>query len=92
MKRTTLTIDGHSFVLAQNTPLDELKSAAERAVSEGGRFVDLTLVGNIAVSALVSPGVSVVLTSHDVPEDNRDTGNLGDPYQDDSMWGMTDLF
>ena len=92
MQRTTLTIDGHSHVLAQGTELGALKASAEAAVSAGGRFIDLTVVGNLAVSVLVSPGVAIFLTTREVVEDDRDTGDLADPYDDQVMWSISELF
>ena len=92
MQRTTLTIDGHSYVLAQGTQLAELRASAEEAVIAGGRFVDVTVVGNVAVSVLISPGIPVFLATHEVPEDNRDTGDLADPYDDESSWDIADLY
>ena len=91
MRRTTLTIDGHSYELAQGTQLGALKSSVEDAVREGGRFVDVTVVGNVAVSVLVSPGVAVFLTTNEVPEDDRDTGDLTRPYSDLVAWDIGDL-
>jgi hypothetical protein len=92
MQRTTLTIDGHSYVLAQGTDLGKLKASAEDAVLAGGRFVDLTVVGNVAVSVLVSPGVAIFLTTRSVPVDNRDTGEVADPYAKDAEWDLADLY
>ena len=91
MQRTTLTIDGHSHVLAQGTDLRELKTSVEAAVTAGGRFVNLTAVGNVAVSVLVSPGVAVFLTTKEVPEDNRDTGDLAHPFEESLRWDIADL-
>ncbi|GGE95674.1 hypothetical protein [Mycetocola zhadangensis] len=92
MRRTTLTIEGHSYVLAQGTETATLKASAEEAVVAGGKFVDLTVVGNIAVSVLVSPGVAIVITTQEVPDDPRDTGHLSEPYSDDNAWDIADLF
>ena len=92
MHRTTLTIDGHSHVLAQGTDMRGLKAAAEGAVLAGGRFIDLTVVGNVAVSVLVSPGVAIFLTTREVAEDNRDTGDLAEPFEDQLQWDIADLF
>jgi hypothetical protein len=91
MQRTTLTIDGHSDVLAHSTHMGMLKSSVEDAVRDGGRFVDLTLAGNIDVSVLISPGVAVYLSTHEVEDDDRDTGDLAKPYDDQSIWDIADL-
>lgn len=90
MQRTTLTIDGHEHVLAQGTDLDAPKRSAEAAVRDGGRFVDVTVVGNIAVSILASRGVPIYLSTRKVLDDSRDTGDLAAPY-DDSAWQIPEL-
>lgn len=92
MQRTTLTIDGHSHVLAQGTQLGSLKAAAEEAVRAGGKFIDLTVVGNVAVSVLVSPGVAIHFTTREVAEDERDTGELAEPFDESLHWDIADLF
>jgi hypothetical protein len=89
MRRTTLVIDGRSYELAQGTLLDELKSLIEAAVHDGGRFVDVTVVGNVAISILVSPGVPILLTTRQVSEDDRDTGDLDEPF-DITEWEIHD--
>jgi hypothetical protein len=91
MQRTTFTIGGHAHVLAQGTDLGALKATAEDAVRAGGRFVDLTVIGNVAVSVLVSPGVAIFFTTREVSEDSRDTGDLAEPY-DASMWDIAELY
>jgi hypothetical protein len=90
MLRTTLTLGGHSYALAQGVRIDDLKSRLEAAVSSGGKFVDVTLLGNIAVSILTTPGVPVVLTTEQVGHDPRDTGELAEPF-DYTEWEMSEL-
>lgn len=90
MLRSTLTIERHSYELAQNTDLQALKQATEKAVAAGGRFVDVTVVGNIAMSVLVTPGVPILLRTEEVPDDDRDTGDVADPFTT-SDWDITDL-
>ena len=92
MQRTTLTIDGRSYALAKGTEIATVKSSVEKAVAAGGKFVDLTIVGNVAVSVLVSPGVTIVVTTQEVPDDVHDTGYVEDPYGDDNTWDVADLF
>lgn len=92
MRRTTLTVDGHSYLLAQGTQLGDLKTAVEDAVRTGGRFVDITMVGNVAVSVLVSPGVPIVLTSREVVDDSRDKGELSRPFDHGLVWDIAELY
>ncbi|MFU8947466.1 hypothetical protein ACLRGF_12130 [Mycetocola zhadangensis] len=92
MRRTTLTVDGHSYLLAQGTQLGDLKTTVEDAVRTGGRFVDITVVGKVAVSVLVSPGVPIVLTSRDVADDSRDNGDLSRPFDDGMAWDIAELY
>jgi hypothetical protein len=90
MLRTTLTLGVNSYALAQGVQLDELKSQLEYAVSSGGKFVDVTVLGNVAVSILASPGVPVLLTSEQVADDPRDTGEVTEPF-DYTEWEMSEL-
>jgi len=91
MRRTTLTIDGHSDVLAHSTHMGLLKSSVEDAVRDGGRFVDLTVAGNVSVSVLISPGVAVHLSTHEVEDDDPDAGDHSKRYDEQSIWDITDL-
>jgi hypothetical protein len=90
MLRTTLTLGAHSYALAQGTRLDELKSRIEGAVGSGGKFVDVTLLGNVAVSILAAPGLPILLTTEEVQHDPRDNGDLGEPF-DYAEWEIAEL-
>lgn len=83
MVRTELMIDEHGFFLAQGHDHDVLKRRIEEAAHSGGRFVDFVVVGNRAVSVLISTGTRVVFTIETVQFDARDTGYEGDPYGGD---------
>jgi hypothetical protein len=91
MLRNTLTIERHTYELAQNTDLQALKSTTERAVAAGGRFVDVTVVGNIAMSILITPGGPIFIRTEEVDDDDRDTGDVAQPYVP-SDWDITDIF
>lgn len=82
MQRTTITIDGTRFDLAQHGDIPALKRAITDTFPASGGFIDLTVVGNRTVSVLVSPALSIMLESADVPDDSRDTGNLAAPYDE----------
>lgn len=91
MLRNTLTIEHHTYELAQNTDVQALKTATEEAVAGGGRFVDVVVVGNIAMSILVTPGVAIFIRTEEVDDDDRDTGNVAYPYMP-SDWDVADIF
>jgi hypothetical protein len=74
MRRATLSISGRAYELAPEADLASLKEAIRQAVGEGGRFVDVNVVGTIVVSVLASPGVPILLTSRDVDDDTGDVG------------------
>jgi hypothetical protein len=90
MQRATLTLDGHSYPLAQGVELDELKSTIENAVHAGGKFVDITVLGNVAVSILVAPGFPILLTTEEVQDDPRDNGEISEPF-DYTEWEIAEL-
>jgi hypothetical protein len=93
MRRTTLTIDGRAYELATGTDNDGLKKAIEEAVSAGGRFVDVTVLGNTVVSVLASPGVPILLTSREIDIDDLsdDPNNQADAL-DIVEWEIADEF
>ncbi|WP_345750342.1 hypothetical protein [Microbacterium rhizophilus] len=80
MIRTEVSVNGASFFLAQGQDLDALKQSIERAVAEGGRFVEFTVVGNRAVSVLVTAAAHVAFSVETVQFDPRDTGDEGTPF------------
>jgi len=80
MVQTQLAVNTGTFVLAQNQDLDDLKRRIEAAVDEGGRFVEFTVVGNRAVSVLVTPITQIALTVETVQLYPRDTGDADFPY------------
>jgi hypothetical protein len=90
MLRTTLAINGRNYQLAQGTDLPALKTAIEDAVAAGGKFVDVIVVGNVAVSILASPGLPIFFTTREVEADDRDTGDVADPF-DVTAWEIDGL-
>ena len=80
MVRTELAINGTSYPLSQGQDLDGLKRRIEEAVHAGGRFVDFTVVGNRAMSALITPAVRVIFSVETVQYDPRDNGDDSAPY------------
>jgi len=71
-----------SYALAQNADLATIRSDMEAAVQAGGLFVDLVVVGNRAVSVLVTPGIPIVIDQEQVEDDGRDTGDVDRPFSD----------
>ena len=83
MRRDTVTVAGERFALAQGHDLGDVKERTVQAAREGGGLVDLVVLGNAAVSVLVTPGVPVVFTSETVEyddQDPRDTGDVTSPF------------
>lgn len=72
--RTTISIDGEWFLLAPGQEVSDLKRRVEAAVEPPGHFVDFTVVGGRDVSALITPGTRVVISSGVVLFDPRDAG------------------
>ncbi|QHC68210.1 hypothetical protein GSU68_17620 [Rathayibacter sp. VKM Ac-2759] len=82
MMRTTVTIEGKSYALSQGEDVAALKEASTRAAQAGGGLVEFVVVGNRQVSVLVSPGVPVIFEDVEVPDDDRDTGDVHEPWDD----------
>ncbi|MWV48011.1 hypothetical protein GRS96_01825 [Rathayibacter sp. VKM Ac-2803] len=82
MIRTTVTIDGKTYGLSQGEDIDALKESSSHAAQAGGGLVEFVVVGNRSVSALVSPGVPVIFEEIEVPDDDRDTGDVHEPWDD----------
>jgi hypothetical protein len=83
MQRSSLTVAGQTYVLAQGQDLVGVKAATVAAVRANGDLVDLVVYGNQFVSVLVSPGVALVFSSQDIDDDamdDRDTGNVLAPF------------
>ncbi|MEL5990181.1 hypothetical protein ACOKGD_07175 [Microbacterium phosphatis] len=80
MVRTEVAVNGVGSFLAQGQDLDDLKARIEDAMQAGGRFVDFTVVGNRAVSVLITATAQVVFSVETVPFDPRDTGDQLQPY------------
>ena len=83
MRQDTVKVGDDRFVLAQGHSIDDAKAATVAALRANGGLVDLVVFGNRKVSVLISPGVPVVFTSEvlDVAdEDDRDTGDVGYPF------------
>ncbi|MEV7608486.1 hypothetical protein AB0N61_03290 [Microbacterium sp. NPDC089320] len=80
MVQTSVTIDGSSWVLSQDQDPDDLRRRIEDAIVAPGKFVHLVVVGNRAVSVLITPTSRVAVTEATVQFDARDTGDVDFPY------------
>jgi len=80
MMRTSVSVNGVEYRLAQGRDIDDVKRATVAAVRSGGDLVDIVVVGNRLVSVLVSPGIPITFEGHEVEVDNRDTGDLDFPF------------
>ncbi len=80
MIQTEVTIDGTSYLLAQDQDVTELRRQVEATVRTSGAFVDFVVVGNREVSVLITPPSHVTITVATVAFDPRDTGDLDYPF------------
>lgn len=80
MEQNALAVNGIDYLLAQDQDIAELRERIEEAAATTGRFVDFVVVGNRAVSVLVSGRSEVVLSTATVQFDSRDTGDRESPF------------
>nr|WP_314841500.1 hypothetical protein [uncultured Microbacterium sp.] len=80
MERTEVVIDGVTALLAQEQDIDDLKRRIEAAAGTTGTFVEFTVVGNRAMSVLITPTSSVSITVATVEFDERDSGDENFPF------------
>ena len=66
MQAHTLTIGERLFRLRSSCDVTALLAALTAAVRQGGGMVNLPVVGDVGIDALVSPGVCVVLETYEV--------------------------
>ncbi|AKV87012.1 hypothetical protein SOM10_07805 [Microbacterium sp. CFBP9023] len=80
MIQTEIVFDGSSYLLAQDQNIDDLRERIESATKTAGTFVDMVVVGNRAVSVLITPTTQVTISVATVAYDPRDTGDVDFPY------------
>ena len=80
MVRTTLAVGESVYLLAQGQDYKALERRIEKALDDGGRFVEFVVVGNRTVSTLTAGSQSVTFLVETVPFDERDTGDVGYPF------------
>lgn len=80
MIQTEVVFDGSRFLLAQDQDVDDLGRRIEAAAKTAGTFVDMVVVGNKAVSVLITSSTQVTISVATVAYDPRDTGDVDFPY------------
>ena len=80
MVRTTLAVGESVYLLAQGQDYKALERRIEKALDDGGRFVEFVVVGNRTVSTLITSSQSVTFLIETVPFDDRDTGDVDSPF------------
>ncbi|AZS45961.1 hypothetical protein ABY45_04650 [Microbacterium maritypicum] len=80
MARTRIALNESEFFLAQGQDVAELRGRMEGAMRAGGGFVEFVVVGNRAVSVLITAATQVVISVETVEYDARDTGDSAVPY------------
>lgn len=80
MIQTEIVFDGSSYLLSQDQDVGDLRERIESATKTAGTFVDLVVVGNRAVSVLITPNTQVTISVASVAYDPRDTGDVDFPY------------
>lgn len=66
MQAFTLSIGERQFRLRSSFDVAEFSGRLVAAVRSGGGMVDIPVAGDGRLSALVSPGVNIVLETHEV--------------------------
>lgn len=69
MQAVTLSIGDRQFRLRMTTDLAEFSERLVTAVRSGGGMVDIPVAGAVGVQVLVSPGLSILLETHEVDPD-----------------------
>ncbi len=80
MIQTEIVFDGSTYLLSQDQDVDDLRQRIESATRTSGTFVDMVVVGNKAVSVLITPSTRVTISVATVAYDPRDTGDVDFPY------------
>jgi hypothetical protein len=80
MQRTTLTIGGRDYLLAQGVNVDELTQTATNAIKDGGGVLLFAAAGDRSVSIIISPGVPVTLETLEVETAEPSADDLTFPF------------
>lgn len=80
MVRTSIAVGESVYLLAQGQDYKALERRIEKALDDGGRFVEFVVVGNRTVSTLFTGSQAVTFLLETVPFDGRDTGDVDYPF------------
>jgi hypothetical protein len=81
MRRTTMQVNGRDYLLAQDQDVDAIKQAVLDALRDGGGMITTTLVGNRELDILFGTGIAITFQTEEVPDDDRDDGDLSSPFE-----------
>jgi hypothetical protein len=81
MRRITMQINSLDYLLAQGQDVDAIQQHILTALRHGAGIITTTLVGNRELDILISPGVAITFQTEEVPEDDRDDGDLTSPFE-----------
>jgi hypothetical protein len=74
-----VTIDRHEFYLAPGASVQALNATISDTIRSGGGMVTLPISGSREISALVGPGIVVIVEEFDRAEDVAFEGTDGSP-------------
>lgn len=80
MQRITMNVDGTCYHLAQGQDIATIEAAVVAADREGADIVKVTLYGNRSLDVIATPGVPITFESEEVPDEDRDDGDLQSPF------------
>ncbi|KZX21645.1 hypothetical protein [Rathayibacter tanaceti] len=82
MIRTIMTLHDRALGLEEGVDVAGVKTSIETTLRSGGGFVELVVVGNRAVSVLISAGTLLLIDQEDVAEDDRDARGAGVSFEE----------
>jgi hypothetical protein len=80
VQRIIMNIDGTTYYLAQGQNIATIEDAIVAADREGGEVVKVTLYGNRNLDVVATPGVPITFEIEEVPDEDRDDGDLESPF------------
>jgi hypothetical protein len=76
-----MNVDGTSYLLAQGQEVAAIEAAVVEADREGADVVKVTLYGNRELDVVATPGVPITFGSEEVPDEERNDGDLDSPFE-----------
>jgi len=77
MRRTTMHVGDHAYLLAESQDIPDLKSKSIAAVRDGDDLVTVAILGNGEVEIMISGGTVISFITEDVPP-RSSSAELGD--------------